>query len=143
MAAPDVGTLTVRPLQESDRPFVLDSWNKSYAQSRTAQRLGPRYYHEQERIGRWCIAHEPVLVGADADLPDVVLGWACGRPGTVHYVYVASGARKRGIARLLLGHLLGQDARAVRMTHKPPPYLRAKIPPTWFVMALSPSEMTL
>lgn len=140
---PPPATLLVRPYRDAtDRPFVLDSWVKSYANSTFARRMGHRYLAAQEAVARWCLGDARTLVAHHDEDEATVLGWCCGGPGVVHYVYVGHRARRLNVATILLAHQLGQAPEAeVRVTHKPPPYLTAKVPRGWSLRPLTAEEM--
>lgn len=114
----------VRPASPDEHRFVLDSWVKSY------QDLMPPYGRTHgldrwgwtKRVAEWALATTPTVVLTLQDAPDVVLGWCCGKPGLVHYIYVKGPARRQGLATELLGVVLGEHpskVRGVRMTHRP------------------------
>jgi hypothetical protein len=138
-------TLQCRFMQESDRSFILDSWVKSYRNSGFAVRRGAHYFDDQERIARHCLETAKTIVATDEDTPDVILGWCCGTKApqpVLHYLYVLHAARRRNIATILVAHQLGNEPGAVRITHKPPPWVVKLVPPTWRFQPIGPGELT-
>jgi len=93
--------IQIRPATVEDRPFLLDSFVRSYqSNSAYAQAVHGQILVDQIEplLALWTVA---VAVAPD----DTILGWICWRdPSTVAWVNVKLGVRKRGIARALLTH---------------------------------------
>lgn len=139
-AEPD-RALMLRPMRETDRSFVLESWLRSYQTSAFAVRRGMRYMAEQRAISEWCLLHGGAAVACDETDPDVILGWCCGSAGArLDYVYVKHGARRLGVAEGLLSAL--QLPKGGRVTHARNARNRAEIVARgWVFEPLTADEM--
>ena len=101
-----------RVMRETDRPFVVSSWLKSY---RVAMPDFPNqsYYKSMaRRIERLEREGASIVVAADNDNTDYIVGWVCFGPaaGVVHYLYVREIERGRGTA--------GELIRSIKDTHE-------------------------
>jgi hypothetical protein len=100
----DVFITTLGKLDGDREAFVLNSWLESYRErGRALHGLSKteyyRVYHpELTRLLR----RSSVSFAALTDDPDIYLGWACGAPGVLHYCYVKSWCRQRGIGQGLI-----------------------------------------
>lgn len=109
----------LRPMRESDKPFIYKSWFLSYREVGGRGQRGRVYFEGQRKIIKNALrAGVQVVVWAgDAD---TILGWICGDEKVVHYVYVKHKFRGLGLAKLLIGDRLSK--RCV-YTHKTKPIL--------------------
>ena len=84
--------------------FVLNSWLESYRErGRAVHEIDrPTFYrtHHPE-VTRLVERNRLAFATLDAD-PDAYLGWACGAPGVLHYVYVKHAYRECGLGNLLV-----------------------------------------
>ena len=87
---------TLRPAEDGDRPFVLDSWVRSYGRSAFAVSEGQDYRDIQDAIAKRLAETSATLVCCLADDPEPIIGWTCTGPGVVHYVYVTAAWRRQG-----------------------------------------------
>lgn len=105
-------TATIRAVNNEDIPFVLSSWLKSYRYSQAARNVVNDIYFS-EQVGQKARILEMLsdcrtLVACDEEEGDCIYGWICAEsiegsvPPVVHYVYVKSSYRRRGLARALL-----------------------------------------
>lgn len=106
----------LRPVQPGDMGFIVNSWVRSYENSPFARALGPAYLNLQDTIAKRIIAKEATLVLCLSDDPETIVGWACTGENVVHYVYVKSAWRKRGLAKRLLAPYMGRSD--VAFTHE-------------------------
>lgn len=108
---------------ESDMPFVLASWVESDRFSPAGRDAGPCHRAEHRALVQRILPRLHVAMAHAPDDPDALLGWAAYEFRSVpivHYCYVKGGpkanARRLGIARALLAHLLDE---ACEYTHRP------------------------
>ena len=90
----------VREALESDRPFIASSWFESYWKA-TARQEGLAYGLYQFGQGRLIdalLARSRTLVVHAAEMPDEILGYAVLERDILHYAYIKSVYRRRGIA---------------------------------------------
>lgn len=123
VSQPETVELSIRGLREHEEHFVLDSWVKSYIG--IAPRFGDDSWAWHRRVAKWSVATVPVHVLTLVEDVDTILGWCCGKPGLLHYVYVLHEARRNGLATELLQNALGAHpsdpkTRGTRITHRPP-----------------------
>lgn len=128
--------ITIRPYEASDRPFVLDSWQKSFlGQSRAHPHgQGPlsrirrgTYFREQEQVIDACLGAPlgETFVAVHAEEPDVNIAWVCGNrhSRTLHFVYVEALWREQRVGSRLMFALFAQGAELrfpgdpVKVTH--------------------------
>jgi GNAT superfamily N-acetyltransferase len=124
------GGVVVREVPQGERgpviPFVLSCWLESYKPrgmaahglSRDKQHAHQAYYkaHHPEFTG--LLRASTLAIAHVEGEPDVYLGWAVGKPGLLHYVFVKGIARKHGIASRLVQAVAG-DAERVIYTFEP------------------------
>jgi ribosomal protein S18 acetylase RimI-like enzyme len=109
-------------LQGSDFGFILNSWLKSYRNSKFAKGLkNETYYRNQGELIMGLLATAVTVVACADDDEDQILGYIVGQepvdgPGyQVHYVYIKHLYRRLGFASALTKHLAGD--RAIYVTH--------------------------
>ena len=92
--------IALRPFCNADRHFVTDSFLKSFGRSAYAEGLDGRQIIDliEPLLITW-----DVLVAADPDEPEEMLGWLCSK-GTnlVAWLYVKPTVRRKGVGRALL-----------------------------------------
>ena len=99
------------PLPSSVEVFALNSWLLGHERLVTARpymgldRAGfyRLYRPELQRLLR---TNRVAVATLEAE-PDIYLGWACGNPGVLHYVYVKYSSRRFGIANELARAVAG------------------------------------
>lgn len=104
--------IAIRPMIDSDRPFIFDSFRRSFDSS-----AGPntRPYPVHCFAALLDIGECHVAVAADS--PDVIIGWSLVIGTTLEYVYVKKDARRCGIARELVGHVTRAACTTAPWTH--------------------------
>lgn len=124
----------ITPFQENDRTIVMDSWMRSFRNSRSMKSLSDAQYYYLQRLACDDLLERGTVVCARSERwPGGAIGWACGelrnsRPGVpelvVHYAYVKSAYRRSGVCNELLDALglrLGQLGPGA-FTHDKRPY---------------------
>lgn len=111
----------IRDASDGDRSFVLDSWRKSYRETRKRTELDAGYARAHRLIAETLFAQCVTIVGVPLDLdgtdvaPDAISGWAVGEPLEehliLHYVYVKSAYRRQGLARAMFAELVSRVKR--------------------------------
>ena len=98
----------VAPPTNGDLPFVLDTWRKSYRQSRLVRDVPNRLYsaiHSKQALNT---VNASTTLVCKAPGTDVIISWICGEPGVLHYAYTKHAYRRYGLCHWLL-HLLEQE----------------------------------
>ena len=97
--------------------FVTDSWLESYSRCRDCRAIAVDVYRivQRDRIARCLESSRIVVATCEAD-PDLVIGWACGRVGRLHYVYVKARYRRQGVASELVRVVCGEGP--IRYSHR-------------------------
>lgn len=100
---------TIRLALEADYPLVLDSWLKSTRDEPWAGNVPNNLASAvlQESLKQLLARGAKVLVAANPERDNQVVGWICAEPGreaekVVHMIYVKKPFRRNGIARELL-----------------------------------------
>lgn len=99
----------IRPMEDGDFNFVINSWLKSYRLGSTfTKRIRNNVYYDfhHKVIGRILERGASILVAADKIDPTVIMGYLVvenynGTP-LVHYCYTKSAFRRLGIAKSLV-----------------------------------------
>lgn len=89
-------------------PFIHSSWHTAFWKTSARKYLTRKAYDEGQdrRIDR-LILSSYVIVAFFPEVPDEILGWACLKGDTLHYVYVKAAYRRKGIATgLAAGQIL-------------------------------------
>jgi hypothetical protein len=115
----------IRPLLETERPFVLSSWLKSYRNA-PAVRLADNatYYAGQAASILKTLDRAETLVAADPEDDNVIWGFIVSEGELIHYVYVKHLMRRNGLAHSLWC-VAGKPTVATAMTHAGESILRA------------------
>jgi hypothetical protein len=142
---PAVETLEpiLRPGRSEDHAYVVETWLQCDKRSLAARDEGPGYMRQAKVRIRAILARPDVsmVVACDEGEPDAIFGWAVTSSrethqrspmtGIIHtpviyYIYVRSGLRRMGNAKLLVGGL--SEARCI-FTHRP--IRGVPVPPLW------------
>ena len=96
-------SILVREAKATDESFIYATWLRSYRNSEFARHQeNDKYYWRQHDLIEKLMKGNQVNVAVIDESPDVVLGWACGRNGLLHYSYVKKAFRRLGIAKKLV-----------------------------------------
>ena len=114
MASTSSLPMYVRGPTRTDAGFLLDSWLRSYQHSWSVKRIEPSlYYRHQQEITEDLLTRSTVLVGCDAESPDVIWGWVCaeviGDALVIHYCYTKEVFRGRKVASALIKMILDAE----------------------------------
>lgn len=106
--------LKVRPMNENDKAFIVQTWVKSYRAGNDFVKLipPPYYYPGQKDVINKALAISKTDVACDPENEDVIYGWASSmqlEEPVFHYAYVKSAFRGFGIGRILIGDLLKEN----------------------------------
>ncbi len=114
--------MKLRPMQTNDFGFILNSWLKSYRNSKFAKNLtNERYYRNQSEAIFSLLAASQVVVMVDDEDTNHIYGYAVGHDAPdsdgywLHYMYVKHLYRRLGVATNLIQHLAGP--KEVFVTH--------------------------
>jgi len=126
--APDAdvdASLRFREATENDRPFILDSWLKSYRKGSPEARVvhGLIYYAGQSEMAQTLLKRSHTLLACDAEHPDEIWAWLCfevlpTRAAVIHYAYTKSALRRFGLQARLLKVVRGLAPGAAFHTHQ-------------------------
>jgi hypothetical protein len=123
-------SVTLRGPCADDTAFVVDSWAKS-ARGRLSRDERRSITHEMACAAILRILRAPgITLRIAEDAGSRIVGFAAGVPseGVVHYAYVKSDHRRSGIARILVGAMLGPNpSQAPRMLCDGPDRLVARM----------------
>lgn len=125
--------LELRPMRDTDRHFVLNSWLKSYAAKSAdardytgaAWRLFSRDYVQ---VVRDLLERSTVVVACLREEPDSVIGWFAVEGDAIHYVLVKPRWRRLGVARWMLTDYAELP---VVFTHRTSDAAKCPIPKGW------------
>jgi hypothetical protein len=93
--------ITYRPLREADLPFIMDSWTKTLRVNNEFFRQIDRDVYKQiypEIVGNLIRAYTTTVVCLKED-DDVLIGYICHSPNTLHWVFVKNQWRGLGIMK--------------------------------------------
>lgn len=116
--------LTFRPLQDSDKAFVFNSWLKSYRNSSFAKSMiNEVYFTFHAKLIEQALVSSQVIVAASTVDQTQVYGWIVFRQldedTIVHYVYVKFPYRKFGLGEQLLRFASPDAEKYTIITHEP------------------------
>jgi len=101
-----------RSIKPSDFNFILNSWLRSYRNSKFTKHLSnEKYYQSQSELIIHLLGNSTVLVAASIDDPDRIYGYALGNMAPdatgywLQYAYVKHLYRRLGIATQLVSQL--------------------------------------
>lgn len=95
--------IEIRNSQESDWPYIVTSWSRSYQADKRRDKLRNKKVQQHFDILKTqddCVMRVAVLQGSS-----IIVGYLVTEPPVLHYVYVKKEYRKNGIAGLLLDSL--------------------------------------
>jgi len=144
--------LAIRPMEQEDLEFVVDSWLKSNIHSDWAKRLGAksdwnepiqdkrsfesmiaesRYYMTTHRLLIIDIINRfPVLIASMKKDKADLCGFACYGDGVVHYAYIKKPFRGFGLFKMML-HSLEDGGLPVLYSHETYRIKRYRLPKHW------------
>lgn len=101
--------ISLRPLETSDHPFVIDSWLESNFKNTSLGRFNVTkqfYTNEYTRIIKRILAQSSGVVACNKDNPAQILGFCVAEIVShnkivYHYIYVKHRARACGLGRLM------------------------------------------
>jgi hypothetical protein len=118
MLASDDASCMVRAATPGDLSLVIATWQRCFGTAfwgDKRQRLGT--FKRGHRLAiALAVNASRLLVACDPMAPHVLVGWACGGPRMLHYVYVKDEFRGDGVCRCLLDALGCADG-DVTVTH--------------------------
>ena len=97
--------ISLEPMQQSDVPFVLDSWLRSSAPYESFKEGcdKARHFKTERLVAERCLADGTTLVAVIPGSGERQLaGWICYGPLAVHFVYVKSILRGNGVGSALV-----------------------------------------
>lgn len=117
---------------ETDLPFVMRSWMKSFQASRAVVHVHPEiFYTEQRQVIASLLKSATTLVVCDPEATDVIWGWACGAESLIHFIFVKQDFRRMGIGRHLASAVsqvpVLEAANRIEFSHWPPPVPRSEM----------------
>ena len=124
--------LKLRPMEATDRGFVLKSWVRSYAKSPDvvyayAERRD--FMEDYTPLVDGMMRRGQVVIAGLPENPDVIAAFLCVEGDTLHWLHVKSRFRECGIAGQLLAGLEGIQLAYSHIT--PPAERRLRIPDGW------------
>lgn len=142
----------IRHVQPEDYGYIVKTWVRSYASSPFALAVGPAHeakaFERPDGGVRWSagrtyqaghyelvnklLREETALVAEDStDEGPVLVGFVVGEPArrVLHYVFVRELERGKGVARALVGELLGPGP--VTFTHQTQLVRPERLPQGW------------
>lgn len=114
--------IAYRPFQVTDRGFILKSWLKNHRKN-MAGIPDEEYFNGQTYLIFALASKSKVIIACDADAPEFILGFICGRmaknldDAVIDFVYVKETYRHNGIARDLVSHIGYRGLGKVICTH--------------------------
>jgi GNAT superfamily N-acetyltransferase len=121
---PPEAAVIFRPANEDDRPFILNSWVRSYEETwltnptgmttdelrvfsglrgDSAARAAKAFYERHQRRRAMSLLEcSTCNVACIEDHPEDIVGWCCQDEPEIHYVYVKAPFRGYGIGTALL-----------------------------------------
>jgi GNAT superfamily N-acetyltransferase len=96
--------IEIREFIITDQSFIIDSWKKSfYATSEWASRIPKREFeHRHSALICNLIKESTVLIAAQREEPDIIVGYVVFQRDVLHYIYVKEAFRGFGIASKLI-----------------------------------------
>lgn len=102
--------VVLRAAGKADIPFITSSWLKSYRDSAAVKGVpNTIYYASHHRVLEHLIPRSTVLVAANPDATEQILGWICAElvngAFVLHFLYVKNVFRRFGLAQKLVASL--------------------------------------
>lgn len=125
--------LELRPMRETDRHLVLNSWVKSYASKSSDARdyVGAafgRFSDDYYPVVRDLLERSNVAVACLRDEPDTIIGWMAIEDDVLHYALVKQRWRRLGVATWMLTDLASLP---IVFTHRTRDATKCPIPSGW------------
>ncbi len=98
--------IILRPMHDGDLGFVIETWLRSNRRGggyHGEDCSDPVYWHGQRRLVDRLLSTCTTMVAESTTEANLIAGWICRTPETVHYAYVRGPFRRMGVFRLLLG----------------------------------------
>lgn len=95
--------------------YVYSTWLGTYRKIWPGRVRSELWDDGQRAIVRDLMPMVRALVVPEA--PNTIQAWICGRPGVVHYVFVAFPFRRMGFAATLIDHVCGKPQRGDPVFH--------------------------
>lgn len=89
----------IRPMVDSDRGYVIDTWLKSYRGSPMALQLPDwAYWSQFGHVGlvESLLARDDTIVSCLRENEGFIFGWACSSSTQLHYLFVRQEFRRQG-----------------------------------------------
>jgi len=96
--------MMLRPARESDLPFIMDTWLKTLRVSNDLFKQIDKeaYYSNYPKVVHNLVHNCITTICCLRDDDDVILGYSCYTPTTLHWVFVKKQWRGNGIMKLLV-----------------------------------------
>lgn len=96
--------LKLRPAQDADINFVLSTWIRGFYYGNAYMKLVDKdaYYRHYPETIKSIISNSQVLVACFEDDEDIAIGYCVFQNTTLHWLYVKSAFRGRGVGKSLL-----------------------------------------
>lgn len=108
--------IAIRPGVEDDLRFVMQTWIRSY---KPVVKVNEAVYDkEHPELIKRILRGAKLSVACSPDVQSTIHGWACGDAGVLHYAYVPSAFRGRGVARALIQSVLGSYPNKIEVSHR-------------------------
>lgn len=112
----------LRPANQTDVPFIFNSWLKSYRDSAGAKTVSNTvYFAEHHKLIERIVKNNSVILAVNDSDPSQIYGYICAGQTegifTLHYLYVKHNFRNLGIGKVLLNAFEHDLATAGIYTH--------------------------
>lgn len=106
---------------EGDMAFIRDSWLRSYRYSPEVRGVpvAEYWHHCGDRVDR-LLGSSSLRIARPVDWDEGIIGWVCYSPTCVHYIYVKTAYRRRGVGQQLLTS--DRNLLHKKFSHLRPPY---------------------
>lgn len=96
--------ITIRPMRDTDRNFILSTWLKSHRQSEMVRHMSTDDYFKTtyNNIILKIIDASDVLIACLIDDPDVIISYLVQEDNILHYVFTKDPWRRLGIMKMLI-----------------------------------------
>lgn len=112
----------LRPANQTDVPFIFNSWLKSYRDSGPAKPVSSTvFFSEHHKLIERIVKNNPVIMAVNNDDPSQIYGYICAGKTegifTLHYIYVKHNFRNLGVGKALLNAFEHDISTAAIYTH--------------------------